>query len=186
MKKILLGITIVSLLGAGVAQAGFLDIFKSSPSPQSETDLQKKEQRSVTQNQEVMERSVGLPQLNSSLERANIKRRLELFSDEAKISYIYLVSYGKVMAFHTVKGKITSGGKRLTSGDRQVDGGSNSYEANNLVMESPELDGTYGNSSPYIFFWTTEGTYVQWNGEYMLADQPLKLTQPPELIREVE
>lgn len=187
MKKSILAILVGAFLlgGTGVAHAGWLsDLLSSPPSAPSATGQQRAEQRSVAENQQIMETAVGLPQLQSSLERANIKRRLELFSDESKVSYIYLISFGKVMTFYTVKGKITSGGKRLTATERLVDGGG-SYEQNNLIVESPELDGTYGSSAPYIFFWTTDGVYVQWNGEYMLADQPLKLTTQPELVRQI-
>lgn len=146
----------------------------------------------VADNQTRLVQAVPIPVLKTSLERKNIKRRLELFSDEAKVSYIYLTSYGRVMAFYTVKGKITSGQKRLTS-NQQISNGCGGLLSpgdnpctGSLIVDSPELDGTYGSSSPYIFFWTTDGTYVQWSGEYMLADQPLKLTTQPELVRDIK
>ena len=37
-----------------------------------------------------------------------------------------------------------------------------------------------------IFFFTTEGAYVEWVGDYMMSDQPLKLTTQPELVREIK
>ena len=37
-----------------------------------------------------------------------------------------------------------------------------------------------------IFFFTTEGAYVEWKGDYMMSDQPLKLTTTPELVREIK
>lgn len=150
------------------------------------TTQQVDEQQAVADNQAKLQVAVPLPQLDNSLERANISKRLSLWNDPAKISYVYLTSYGKVMAFYTVKGKITSGSKRLTSQEKQV-GSQDCGQGNcELVMESPELDGTYGSSASYIYFWTTEGAYVQWNGEYMLSDQPLKLTTTPELVREIK
>lgn len=124
-----------------------------------------------------------IPRLESSLERTNISKRLTTFSDPSKVSYIYLVSFGKVMAFYTVKGKVTSGSKRLTASDQLID---NKYTQDQYVTQAPELDGTYGSSADYIFFWTTDGVYVQWNGEYMQADQPLQLTTAPELVRSVK
>lgn len=36
----------------------------------------------------------------------------------------------------------------------------------------------------YIF--TTEGAYVEWKGDYMMSDQPLKLTTQPELVRQIK
>ncbi len=130
---------------------------------------------------------VPAPQLGNSLERQNISRRLTIWSDSSKISYIYLVSYGRVMAYYVVKGKITSSGKRLTPGQQQVysDGCSNNNNCYSVV-DAPELDGTYGSSAPYVFFWTTDGTYVQWSGDYMLTDQPMQLATQPDLIRTVK
>jgi hypothetical protein len=142
---------------------------------------QKKEQQKVEQNMSRLEGSVDLPNLNNSLDRINTKKRLELFDDPNKISYIYLVSYGKVMAHYVIKGKVTSGNKRLTSTQRLVRGdGGQAYQ--DFVMESPSLDGAYGSSDSYVFFWTTEGSYVQWNGEYMVCDMPLKLSTQPQLV----
>ncbi len=157
------------------------------PSCGSSTSLQQNQQQSVTDAVNKLITAVPAPQIQNSLERTNISKRLVLFSDPNKVSYIYLVSYGKVMAFYTIKGKITSGSKRLTSSQNQVDS-QNCGGASNCtsIMEAPELDGTYGNSNPYIFFWTTDGVYVQWSGDYMLVDQPLQLTNQPEMVRQVK
>lgn len=176
MKKLLL---LVLVLSVGILTAGCSYDTKVS-------DLQQSEQKSVADNQDKMNNTVPLPTLNNSLERQNIKNRLEMFDDQNRISYIYLVSFGKVMSFYTVKGKITSGNKRLTSTERTIEDCAGVANCAKFVVESPELDGTYGASSPYIFFWTTDGIYVQWSGEYMLSSEPLKLTTQPELIRQVE
>src|SRR5258706_4306946 len=189
MKKILLLIIIAILIFMGLlvgfAHKSFADtacggFFEPSCTGHAQQ---------VVDNQQRMEVAVPIPQLHDSLERANISKRLHLLSISSKVSYIYLISYGKVMAFYTVKGKITSGQKRLTPGQQIansygniIDPG-NEFNTGSLIVQSPELDGAYGESSPYIFFWTTSGVYVQWNGEYMMADQPLSLSTPPELIQ---
>lgn len=144
------------------------------------------EQTAVSENNlSKLIQQVPTPQLNNSLERANISKRLTTFSDPNKISYIYLVSYGRVMAFYTVKGKITSGSKRLTA-SQQIIRDSDYNQGSYSVIDAPELDGTYGNSNPYVYFWTTSGVYVQWSGDYMLADQPLQLSTAPELVLPVK
>lgn len=157
-----------------------------TPCASDSTATKQAEQESVTAQLNRLTTAVPVPHLQDSLERTNISKRLTLFSDPAKISYIYLVSYGKVMAFYTVKGKITSGSKRLTSGQQLVEADWCNSGNCSIATDAPELDGTYGNSSPYIFFWTTDGTYVQWSGDYMLSDQPLQLTTTPELVRSVK
>lgn len=155
------------------------------PSTPSATELQQTEQEKVSANQSKMETSTPIPMLQNSLERANISKRLTTWQDPTKVSYIYLTSYGHIMAFYTVKGKVTSGTKRLTSTERKIGINCGQY-CDEILAESPELDGTYGSSAPYIFFWTTDGTYVQWNGEYMLSDNPLQLNETPAMVRSVK
>jgi hypothetical protein len=164
------------------------------PSTASAVATQQTEQQQVQAAHERQATAVPLPKLNNSLERINIKKRLETFDEPNKVSYIYLINYGRVMAFYTIKGKVTSGGKRLTSTQQQVQSeyikDSTDMKGGMInrtsIMEAPELDGSYGTSAPYIFFWTTDGSYVQWSSDYMLVDQPLKLTTQPDLIREIK
>lgn len=180
MKKIfLLGIPLlaVALLGDGCVDS-------------SSATIQGSEQAQVQEAHERQIEAVPIPRLDNSLERINISKRLSTFDDPNKVSYVYLINYGRIMAFYTIKGKVTSGGKRLTSTEVVEQRGScNNYAGDNCslaVHEAPELDGSYGSSAPYIFFWTTDGAYVQWSGDYMLVDQPLKLATQPELVREVK
>ena len=132
-----------------------------------------------------------VPVIEGSQERKNLIRRLETFNSEDKISYIYLVSYGKVMAFYTIKGKVSSVNSLLTNPEQVISGYSgiqctSANSSNCYVVSSPDIDGSYGENGDAIFFFTTEGTYVEWRGDYMLADQPLKLTTQPELVREIK
>lgn len=146
------------------------------------TTTQNIEEQKVEENQKRLTAETDIPVLTRSLERKAISKRLVMFEDENKVSYIYLISFGKVMAFYTIKGKVTSGTKRLTTNQKIVC--NDNYQAGNYsVVESPSLDGTYGGSDAYVFFWTTSDVYVQWNGEYMVCDQPLKLSTQPELVQ---
>lgn len=146
------------------------------------------EQKLTEENQQVLLKNQPPVRLSWSLERENINRRTDLWNDSSKISYIYLVSYGKVMAFYTVKGKVSSVNSQVTNPTQILDSSSayNLYNGNVVAIPSPAEDGSYGTNGDAIFFFTTEGVYVEWAGEYMLADQPLKLTTPPALYREVK
>lgn len=169
-KKILAGIGLIfalTLMGNGCAQMS-----------QEAQDIQENQNRLAT--------AVPLPQLDNSLERLNISKRLSMFDDPNKVSYIYLINYGKVMAFYTIKGKVTSGGKRLTSNQQPYDWVDKWGKTRSALKDAPELDGTYGSSAPYIFFWTTDDVYVQWSGDYMEVDQPLQLSTPPEMVRSIK
>ena len=139
--------------------------------------------------------AVPVPDLQTSSERKNVARRAELFNNEDKISYIYLVSYGKVMAFYTVKGKVSSLQSYMSPVEQLVDYQGRKCDSSwdnacntssSYIVSAPDIDGTYGENVEGIFFFTTEGAYVEWKGEYMMSDQPLKLSTQPELVREIQ
>lgn len=151
-------------------------------------------QTSIQESNQITERlreSIPVPQLTTSSERKNVAKRAELFNNEEKISYIYLVSYGKVMAFYTVQGKVSSLRSYMTPTEKLVREGGwdcnwESPIGSCIAVSAPDIDGTYGENVEGIFFFTTEGAYVEWKGEYMMSDQPLKLTTQPELVREIK
>lgn len=152
-------------------------------------------QNEVTQSSDIQKNlveAVPIPQLSNSLERENVAKRAELFNTPDKISYIYLVNYGKVMAFYTVKGKVSSLQSYMIPTERLIRGNGEpcdtqySGEYGCYTVAAPDIDGTYGENVEGIFFFTTEGAYVEWHGDYMMSDQPLKLTTSPELIREIK
>jgi hypothetical protein len=135
-------------------------------------------------NQIALKAAMPPPRLTTSLERKNLVRRLERINTENLVSYIYLVSQtGKVMAFYTVDGKITSLNAYLTPDYIQKISSGGGHV---LETQLPDYDGAYGKNPDGVFFFTTEGVYVEWFGEYLWSDQPLKLTQQPELIYEVK
>ena len=140
----------------------------------------------VEETQKRVQESVPIPLIKTSAERKNIAARAILFDNENKITYIYLVNYGKVMAFFTVQGKVSSLNSYLTPLDKIIDDPNGSYDVGSLVVSAPDIDGAYGENADGIFFFTTEGAYVEWKGDYMVSDQPLKLTQQVELIREIK
>lgn len=163
------------------AEAGW---FSSTPTPKTETQTAREIQKKLIQD-------VPVPQLEHSLERENVSKRAQIFNTPDKISYIYLVSYGKVMAFYTVKGKVSSLQSYMVPTEKMVrsDGsscGSSSSSEYCFTISAPDIDGTYGENVQGIFFFTTDGAYVEWKGDYMMSDQPLKLTTQPELVRTIK
>ena len=141
----------------------------------------KKEQALTEDNQQRLLKSQPPVRLNWSLERENINKRTTLWNDANKVSYMYLVNYGKVMAFFVIKGKVSSVNSQITNPDQIVD----RYEGD-VVIASPAEDGSYGTNGDAVYFFTTDGAYIEWMGDYMLVDQPLKLSTQPELVREVK
>lgn len=158
--------------------------------PVPATDSYKSDAKKVEETQKKVQQAVPIPQINNSAERKNISERAKLFDKDNVSTYIYLVNYGKVMAFYTVKGKVSSLNSYLTPVDKLVKFDGSTCDWNNsqscYVVGAPDIDGAYGENAEGIFFFTTEGAYVEWRGDYMVSDQPLKLTTQPELVREIK
>jgi len=173
---------IVAIILSGIA------LLSGCNSNKADHGTQNTESKITEKQQAIHLKSTPSPQLKDSLERANLIRRLKLFNDPNKVSYIYLIEYGKVMAFYTIKGKVSSVNSLLTTPDQIVD----HRKAHKLdahysahVVASPDLDGSYGTNGDAVFFFLTDGTYVEWRGDYMLCDKPLKMSTPPLITMEV-
>ena len=103
------------------------------------------------------------------------------------IKHLYVISdiSGQVLIYSTVKGKVTSSGKRLTP--QTVIGWNNSTEGETnyvtigkkqfITNEVIQDDGTYGTSIEYLYWVDTKGVYHQHyksNNEMIhISDQPL-------------
>jgi len=151
------------------------------------------EQKFTEKNQQRLIQANEPPKLERSLERENLARRYEFLNDQNKIFYVYLMSHGKVVAFYTAKGKISSVNSRITQEEQLIvdkeclsRSWSEDRSACYKVVGSPQLDGSYGTNGDGIFFFTTEGAYVEWNAEFLVSDFPLKISTPLELTMEVK
>lgn len=142
---------------------------------------QRQEQTLSEENQARLLESQPPPKLDFSLERENLSERTTRFNDRNKQSYIYLLSdMGQIYAFLTIKGKVSSVNSFMTTPDQIVC----RYSGSCVVVESPAEDGSYGSNGDAIFFFLTDGTYIEWNGKYLLADRPMQLTEQPLIIYE--
>ena len=121
-------------------------------------------------------------QFSENSEIDNIKARLELTSNPGQIGFVLLLNeMGKPVMYTSVKGKITSGQKRLTPGQQTRTADCGEWSCDQLI-EAPSDEGTYGSSSPYIFFWTVDGQYIQWSGKYLYSDKPFRIEDPTIVI----
>lgn len=124
-------------------------------------------------------------QFTENAEIDNIKKRLELTADPGLLGYVILLNeMGQPVMYTGVKGKITSGGKRLTKTYQVVnwDCGQNYC---NKDLPAPSDEGTYGSSGEYVYFWTPGGQYMQWNGKYLYSDKPFRLTVSPLVVMDI-
>ena len=135
-------------------------------------------------------------------EQQNIRERLLHDNKPGSVKHLYVISAysGQVIIYSTVRGKVTSGGKRLTptsvvvgsSGEYKRSGFSTDF-GDSVTDEVIQDDGTYGSSSDYLYWWDTKGVYHQHyvsGGQIVhVSNQPLavkgiiinmELTQKPE------
>ena len=127
-------------------------------------------------NYKAQEKNDPVPTLNDSLERANIAEHLRRNNQPDRVRYIYLLAdTGGVYAYFAIKGKVTSTGAQLTpTDDFAKKCGTCDWE----VVQGPTDDGSFGGDEGGIYFFTDTGMEVQWNGRWLLTDEPLKIQTP--------
>jgi hypothetical protein len=111
-----------------------------------------------------------------TVEQKNIGRRLKIDNEPGSIKHLYIVSSytGDVILYSTVKGKVTSSGKRLNPYSVAAGGvgkGANSPDYYGIkvsvggrVYRTSEVlqdDGTYGHSMEYLYWWDMNDIYRQ-------------------------
>lgn len=131
-----------------------------------------------------------LPKVEKSLERENIKRRIEFINQPDRVGYLYLVSdNGQLIREVQVKGKVSSLNSYLTPMEQVqwyegVDLGE-SYGDVPIVVQSPDLDGTYGENAQGVFWFDSDGVYQEWNGLYFYSSERMTFTTQPLLVEAV-
>lgn len=130
----------------------------------------------VTKSQSgLVMQSVSLQPVKSgmSLEQYNIAQRYIHDNKPDALKYVYIIGQnGQVCMNFQILGKVTSSGKRLTprtvaagpdgagygiTGGMDITISGKVYQTTEVI----EDDGTYGDSMPYYYIWTTAGNYVQ-------------------------
>jgi hypothetical protein len=162
----------------GFAAIGlFLSIALSACEPSQPPPAKAK----ATQAEKAAEASNAIT-FTENAEIDNIQARLELTSDPGLLGYVALINgVGQIVMYTPVEGKVTSGGKRLTSPDQLVKGDRGKWTGH-FRMDAPSDEGTWGRSNPYVFFWTPNGQYIQTSMEYIYSDQPFRLNEEPLML----
>lgn len=124
--------------------------------------------------------------INYSLERYNLIKRAYWVNGEREraislmpevqlpLGYIVLFSANSVVSQFTVEGKVSSLNSFLTPSNLDEYYGSGGV----LTYELPDVDGSYGENDNGIFFFTVDGKYVEWTGDYIYSDIPLFIDNP--------
>lgn len=121
-----------------------------------------------------------------TIEQSQIIERLKRDNDVGAIKHLYIISSytGDVLEYSTVKGKVTSGGKRISP--KSVVG---SFSANSIIIgnekyitdEVMDENGTYGESANYFYWFDVQDNYHQYfpsGGTFVhISDRPLKIAK---------
>lgn len=125
--------------------------------------------------------------INYSLERYNLIRRAYWVNGQREkanslvcqidkpLGYVVLFSGNTVVGRFVVDGKITSLNSFLTSNYQYF---TTSGVALSVPREMPDVDGSYGENDTGIFFFTPDGKYIEWTGEYLYSDVPFEVENP--------
>lgn len=126
-------------------------------------------------------------------EQRNIRDRLVEDNKPGSIKHLYVISAysGQVLIYSTVKGKVTSGGKRLTptkvavgrydnnwTGGFGVDIGGHTVVTDEVLQD----DGTYGSSGDYLYWWDVKDIYHQ---HYVQGGQIVHVANAPIAVKSV-
>ena len=149
------------------------------------SDVEK--QQSITKD---LQQSQPTPtDIDYSLERYNLIRRAYWVNGqrekalslpcpvEKPLGYVVLMLEGVgVVGNYVIDGKVSSLNSFLTpdSESYEYSAGETSKKNNWLA----DVDGSYGENDNGIFFFTTDGKYIEWTGTYIYSDIPYIVDDP--------
>lgn len=131
-------------------------------SPTTEADQRKELQKSTT--------------LENSLEKANLKEKLERENDPNATRYVYLMNFGQIVGYYVIEGKVSSSGSQLAPEQEIIDPCPADYCP--VVLDSAQDDGTYGSGDPGVFFFLADGTMVTTDLNVIQTDAPMEIDVP--------
>ena len=159
------------------------------------SDVQK--QQSIAKN---LEQSQPTPtDIDYSLERYNLIRRAYWVNGqrekalslpcpvEKPLGYVVLMLEGVgVVGNYVIDGKVSSLNSFLTPDSEYYEqeyygNGSSGGDGNSWLAD---VDGSYGENDNGIFFFTTDGKYIEWTGTYIYSDIPYIVDNPILKIQE--
>lgn len=128
--------------------------------------------------------------IDYSLERYNLIKRaywVNGMRDKARalptpiadmpLGYIVLLTEsGSVVGRFVVDGKVSSLNSFLTPDSEYYEKSGGKCSSRNNWL--PDVDGSYGSNDTGIFFFTTDGKYIEWTGTYLYSDIPFIVDNP--------
>lgn len=128
--------------------------------------------------------------INYSLERYNLIRRAYWVNGQREkantlvcqvdkpLGYIVLFTGNAVVGRFVVDGKVSSLNSFLSPNYVEKADRGESSEYYIINTELADVDGSYGENDNGVFFFTPDGKYVEWTGEYLYSDIPFEVDSP--------
>ena len=126
--------------------------------------------------------------INYSLERYNLIRRAYWINGQREkaislpceitrpLGYVVLLSKsGAVVGRFIVDGKVSYLNHWLTPIEWYI---RYDDQSSRQRLELPDIDGCYGDNKDGVFFFTTDGKYIEWTGDYLYSDIPFDIDDP--------
>jgi hypothetical protein len=126
--------------------------------------------------------------IDYSLERYNLIRRAYWVNGQREkainlpcevtkpLGYVVLFTEsGQVIGQFTVDGKVTYLDTWLTPDSEYYEQYYSSNGSSSSNEWLPDIDGTYGPKKDGVFFFTTDGKYIEWTGLYLYSDIPFEI-----------
>lgn len=162
------------------------------------SDTRKDTKNTLSVGNELAAKQQTPTDIDYSLERYNLIKRaywVNGMRDKARslpspiadmpLGYIVLLTEsGSIVGKFTVDGKVTSLNSYLTPDSEYYEcAGDYCHETGDGIDHNenhwlPDIDGSYGSNDNGIFFFTTDGKYIEWTGTYLYSDIPFKVDNP--------
>lgn len=125
-----------------------------------------------------------------SLERYNLIRRAYWVNGQREkadmlpcpiqkpVGYIVLFSGNAVVGRFVVDGKVSSLNSFLTPSNVDSTKSKGTDGITTITTEMADVDGSYGENDNGIFFFTPNGNYIEWTGDYLYSDIPFEIDAP--------
>lgn len=186
MKKVIIsGIAIIAVLTLVACGTGFTDGTTSDV------------KSTISVGEKLANNQPTPNDIDYSLERYNLIKRAYWVNGqrekantlicqiEKPLGYIVLFTdSGAVVGSFVVDGKVSSLNSYLTP-DSEVYESCGDYPDSTVERNGtsdvdwiPDVDGSYGMNDSGIFFFTTDGKYVEWTGTYLYSDIPFIVDDP--------
>lgn len=185
MKKILIGLMMLLIAGIVIFSCTGCTL-DSSPS-----NTYQDVNNTMNVGNQMVSNQPTPTDINYSLERYNLIRRAYWVNGQREkaialpceitkpLGYVVLFTEsGNVIGQFTVDGKVTYLDTWLTPDTEyyELDTDYSNKSGNSWHNEwLPDVDGCYGPKQDGIFFFTTDGKYIEWAGTYLYSDIPFSI-----------